>query len=328
MTCRMMSVVLVAVLVAGCEPQPSPLPIVGTLERDRLELVADARERIVEVLVGEGDVVEAGDVLMRLDQSLYDSELVQARATWDRAEQRLAELIRGPRTEQIESARAELEALENTLETSRLEYNRVRALVEERVSTEARLDRADGAVKVGTSNVRAAEARLAELLEGTTLEELGQARASVAEADAIYARIQLLADRLVIHAPRAGRIDAIPYKLGERPPVGATIIVMMADGAPYARVYIPEPLRAGVTPGLAASIVVDGVDGSFAGLVRFVSADAAFTPYYSLTQRDRSRLSYVAEITLTESAARDLPTGVPVEVDFPSLRPPEASGSQ
>ena len=167
-----------------------------------------------------------------------------------------------PRTEQIESARAELEALENTLETSRLEYNRVRALVEERVSTEARLDRADGAVKVGTSNVRAAEARLAELLEGTTLEELGQARASVAEADAIYARIQLLADRLVIHAPRAGRIDAIPYKLGERPPVGATIIVMMADGAPYARVYIPEPLRAGVTPGLAASIVVDGVDGT------------------------------------------------------------------
>ncbi len=328
MTRRMMCVALSAVLVAGCQPQPSPLPIVGTLERDRLELVADARERIVEVLVSEGDVVEAGDVLMRLDRSLYDSDLLQARATWDRAEQRLAELIRGPRTEQIETARAELEALENTLETARLEYNRVRALVEERVFTEARLDRADGAVKVGTSNVRAAEARLAELLEGTTLEELGQARASVAEAEAIHARIQLLADRLAIHAPRAGRIDAIPYKLGERPPLGATVIVMMADGAPYARVYVPEPLRAGVTPGLAASIVVDGVDGTFAGLVRFVSEDAAFTPYYSLTQRDRSRLSYVAEITLTEAAARDLPTGVPVEVDFPSLRPAVESGSQ
>ncbi len=328
MTCRMMCVVSIAALVAGCEPQPSPLPIVGTLERDRLELVADARERIVEVLVSEGDVVEAGDVLMRLDQSLYDSDLVQARATWDRADQRLAELIRGPRTEQIETARAELEALENTLETARLEYNRVRALVEERVSTEARLDRANGAVKVGTSNVRAAEARLAELLEGTTLEELGQARASVAEAEAIHARIQLLADRLAIHAPRAGRIDAIPYKLGERPPMGATVIVMMADGAPYARVYVPEPLRAAVTPGLAASIVVDGLDRTFAGSVRFVSADAAFTPYYSLTQRDRSRLSYVAEITLTEPAARNLPTGVPVEVDFPSLRPAVESGSQ
>lgn len=328
MTFRMICVVLIAALFAGCEPQPSTLPIVGTLERDRLELVAEARERIVEILASEGDVVETGDVLLRLDQSLFNSDLSQARATWDRADQRLAELIRGPRTEQIEMARAELEALENTLETERLEYNRVRELVQERVFTEARLDRVEGAVKVATSNVRAGEARLSELLEGTTLEELGQARASVAEAEAAHTRIQLLADRLVIHAPRAGRIDAIPYKLGERPPMGATVMVMMASGAPYARVYVPGPLRANVAPGLVATVVVDGVDGSFSGVVRFVSADAAFTPYYSLTQRDRSRLSYVAEITLTDPAARDLPTGVPVEINFPSLRPEATSGSQ
>ena len=328
MTYRMTGLLLIGALLAGCEPAPSPLPIVGTLERDRLELVADARERILEVHVVEGQVVQGGDVLMRLDQSLYEFDLLQARANWDRAEQRLAELIRGPRTEQIETARAELDALENTLETERLEYNRIRALVEERVFTEARLDRADGAVKVAQSNVRASEARLAELLEGTTLEELGQARASVAEAEAAYSRVQLLADRLVIRAPRAGRIDAMPYKLGERPPAGATVVVIMADGAPYARVYIPEPLRAAVAPGLEAAVVVDGLDGEFAGTVRWVSADASFTPYYSLTQRDRSRLSYVAEITLAGAAALDLPTGVPVQVDFPSLRPAPASGSQ
>ncbi len=115
MVCRIVCAVFSAALLLGCQPPPSALPIVGTLERDRLELVADARERIVEVLVSEGDVVEAGDVLMRLDRSLYDSDLLQARATWDRAEQRLAELIRGPRREQIETARAELEALETTL---------------------------------------------------------------------------------------------------------------------------------------------------------------------------------------------------------------------
>ncbi|MCZ6727350.1 MAG: HlyD family efflux transporter periplasmic adaptor subunit [Acidobacteria bacterium] len=323
----MVCAVCSAALLVGCQPPPSALPIVGTLERDRLELVAEARERIVEVLVSEGDVVEAGAILMRLDQSLYTSDLSQARATWDRAEQRVAELIRGPRSEQIDRARAELEALENTLEIARLEHNRVRALVEEHVFTEADLDRANSTVKVSMSNARAAEARLAEFLEGTTAEELGQARASVAEAAAAHGRIQLLADRLVIHAPRAGRIDAMPYKLGERPPVGATVLVMMAEGAPYARVYVPEPLRAGITPGLSSTIVVDGVDGSFAGSVRWVSADATFTPYFSLTQRDRSRLSYVAEITLTEPAARELPTGVPVEVDFPSLRPQSASGS-
>ena len=54
-------------------------------------------------------------------------------------------------------------------------------------------------------------------------------------------------------------------------------------------------------------------------LVRFLSAQAAFTPYYALTQRDRSRLSYLMEVTLTEPAAKELPTGVPVEVRTPAI---------
>ena len=319
---------LMAALAGACEPQQGPLPVVGTLERDRLELVAEARERIVEVLVTEGDVVAVGDVLMRLDQSLFEPDLAQARAGWDRAEQRLAELIRGSRTQQIESSRAELEARANELDTQRLEYARVETLVERRIMTQADLDRIDGAVKVAAANVEAAEARLADLIDGTTREQLAQARATVAEAEAGIGRIQLLADRLVLYAPRAGTIDAIPYKLGERPPPGATVIVMLADDAPYARVYVPEPLRAGVTVGLEAEVFIDGVEGSFAGRVRYVSSEASFTPYFALTQRDRSRLSYVAEVTLTETRARDLPTGVPVEVDFPSLRPAPAAGSQ
>ena len=133
--------------------------------------------------------------------------------------------------------------------------------------TAADLDRISGAVKVASARVEAAEARLADLVEGTTREELAQARASVAEAEAGVGRVQLLAERLVIRAPRAGTIDAIPYKLGERPPPGATVIVMLAAAAPYARVYVPEPLRASVTPGLEAQVAVDGVDGTFAGRV-------------------------------------------------------------
>ncbi|MGH8287055.1 MAG: hypothetical protein ACRETT_15000, partial [Steroidobacteraceae bacterium] len=106
-------------------------------------------------------------------------------------------------------------------------------------------------------------------------------------------------------------------KLGERPPAGAAVVVMLADGAPYARVHVPEPLRVGVTAGLAARVHVDGFEEPFAGQVRYISAEAAFTPYFALTQRDRSRLSYLAEVTLTEARAARLPTGIPVEVSFP-----------
>jgi len=319
---------LLAVAVSACEPEPGPLPIVGTLERDRLELVADARERIVELLVEEGDKVAEGQVLMRLDQSLHEADLAQARAAEVRAEQRLAELVRGPRDQRIETARAELEARVQELQTQRLEYERIATLVSRNVLNTADMDRIEGAVNVAEANVEAAEARLADLLEGTTAEELAQARASVDEAQAVLDRIRLLADRLVVRAPRPGVVDALPYELGERPPPGATVAVLLAEGQPYARVYVPEPLRAGIVAGLAAQVLVDGVEQSFAGSVRWVSSEASFTPYYALTQRDRSRLSYVAEITLTGAAAQQLPTGMPVRVDFPGLQPASSPDAQ
>ena len=48
--------------------------------------------------------------------------------------------------------------------------------------------------------------------------------------------------------------------------------------------------------------------------MRYVSSEAAFTPYYALNARERSRLAYLAEVELTEADATTLPTGLPVEV--------------
>ena len=59
---------------------------------------------------------------------------------------------------------------------------------------------------------------------------------------------------------------------------------------------------------------VDGIDREFRGRVRYVSSDAAFTPYYSLTQRERRRLAFLAEVELTGPEAVSLPVGVPAQV--------------
>ncbi|GAG92015.1 unnamed protein product, partial [marine sediment metagenome] len=40
-----------------------------------------------------------------------------------------------------------------------------------------------------------------------------------------------------------------------------------------------------------------------------------FTPYFALTEHDRSRLSYLAEVDVPDASS--LPSGVPLEVDFP-----------
>lgn len=306
-------------LIAGCESEQSPLPLVGTLERDRIEVPAQAWEVLVDIPVREGDAVEAGQLLARQDPTLARSRLEQAAAAQQRAARRLAELERGPRAEEIRAARARLEGAESQLEADDKALRRVRELVDRALLSESELDDARARQEVSAATRDEAAARLAELVAGTTVEELDQARAVLEEARAAVAERRLDLDRLQLNAPVAGVVDAIPYKTGDRPPAGATVIVLLAGSAPYGRVYVPEPIRASVTPGMAAVVTVDGIPGAFEGRVRTVSSEAVFTPYFALTERDRSRLAYVAEVTLTGDKAEELPTGLPVEVDFPGL---------
>jgi HlyD family secretion protein len=79
---------------------------------------------------------------------------------------------------------------------------------------------------------------------------------------------------------------------------------------------VPAPIRARVKVGTAATLRVDGVDRTFRGQVRFVASDAEFTPYYSLTAADRSRLSFLAEVVFENDEAATIPSGIPVDVSL------------
>lgn len=61
-------------------------------------------------------------------------------------------------------------------------------------------------------------------------------------------------------APRDGIVDSLPYEVGDEPPVGAPLAVLLVGKAPHARVYIPEPIRADVGVGQRARVFVDGLD--------------------------------------------------------------------
>lgn len=288
--------------------------ILGTLERDRLELVAEANEPIVEVKVREGDAVKAGQLLLRQELGPMQARLDQAIAARSVAEHRLAELVKGPRAQEIAEARAALESAESTFDTEEREYRRVQDLVQRKLLSQSELDQARARRDSAAGAQKQAAARLKLLLEGTRIEEVEQAEAALKQAQAVLVEVQTSAARYNVTAPRDGRIEAFPYKLGERPPAGSPLVVMLAEGVPYARVYVPEERRVQFVPGTAVRVTVDGRDEALAGSVRFVSAEAAFTPYYALTQEDRSRLSYLAEIDLTDAAAADLPVGLPVQV--------------
>jgi HlyD family secretion protein len=307
----------VATAIAGCARKDEAWEVHGTLERDRLELVAESHEQIIDIPVKEGDHVAAGAVVLRQEAGTMQPRLDQARASVDEAGRHLAELQSGPRQREIDEARAALAGAESALETETREYARVRSLVERKLVSASSLDQAQARRDAARSSRDQAGSRLKLLQEGTRIEQLQQAQAALARSRAAFAELETTAARYVVHAPRPGTIEALPYKLGERPPAGAPVVVMLADGTPYARVHVPETLRARFAAGSRVLARVDGIAEPLAGTVRYISAEAAFTPYYALTQKDRTRLSYLAEVTLDDARAAALPAGIPVQVTLP-----------
>lgn len=304
-------VIPLALLLAACGREDDAL--LGTLERDRVELVAEAHEPIIAVAVREGEAVEAGRVLLQLDPAAVEARLARARAAARQAERRHEELLSGPRREQLREARALAQGAAARAEAESQEFERVQALVADRLMPANALDRQRAARDSAIAEDRASKERLAELEHGTRSEVVAQAAAALDAARAEVTGLELSLARHTVTAPRAGVIDALPYELGERPPPGAPLAVLLAAGQPYARVFIPEPRRAGVAAGSPATVRVDGSDREWRAEVRYVSSQAAFTPYYSLNERDRGRLSFLAELVLTEPEAVALPTGMPVE---------------
>ncbi|HZF26601.1 MAG TPA: HlyD family efflux transporter periplasmic adaptor subunit [Steroidobacteraceae bacterium] len=300
----------------GCNGSQTPDVALGTLERDRLELPAEAHEPIVEVHAREGDHVTAGQVLLRLDDANGTAQVASLKAQASGAQHRLDELIRGPRAEDILEARARLAGAEAQLESESKEYERVREMVARKLTSQSSLDRQRAARDSAEASRKAANAQLTLLLKGTRIEELDQARDALAQAQAQLQQAELSAQRLTVKAPRAGIVEALPFKLGDRPPAGDPVVVMLADGTTYARVYVPEPIRAQVRPDAPASVHIDGMAQPYEGRVRYISNEATFTPYFALTQKDRSRLSYLAHVDLMGPQAATLPVGIPVEVRF------------
>lgn len=305
---------------SACGPGGESVAALGTLERDRIELVAESSEPITRVLVEEGETVDIGAVLVQQDTARSEIALVRARAEEAVALSALQEAEKGPRQQQISQARARLAAATSAVKTAQLELDRQLSLVKRQIAPQSRADILQGQYEEAVARRDEAQAVLDEMLEGTRSEDIDQARSRYASAQATVEDLNLTLERGATRSPVLGVVESLPFEIGERPPFGATIAVVLAKGRTYARVHVSEPLRAKLKRGSEAKIMIDGRDAPLDGSLRWISSDAAFTPYFALNQHDRSRLSYLAEVdVVNESEA--LPIGIPVEVVFTDLAP-------
>lgn len=310
------TILLVSLLaLVACDSQESNQRVVGQLESDRIEITAEVSEPIVERTVVEGQAVDAGQLLISQDTSRIESRIAEARASELQAQARLDELIRGPRKELIVAAQANVQGAKDELEFRETDLTRAQQVFERNLASHEIRDRAKAARDNAKANLESLEAKLEELLTGTTPEELRQAQELVSQAQARIASLKIDFQRHSSVAPVDVVVDSLLFEVGERPAIGQPMAILLSGRQPYARVFVSESMRVHVTPGTSARIFVDGLEEPLEGRVRWVASEAAFTPYFALTEHDRGRLSFAAKVDVLNASTR-LPDGVPVEVEL------------
>lgn len=312
---KTISLLVALTLLAACDAQDANQRIVGQLESDRIEITAEVAEPIIERAVIEGQAVKAGALLISQDTSRIESRLAEAKASELQARARLDELIRGPRKELIVAARANVQGAQDELEFREIDLARAQEIFERNLASDAIRDRAQAARDNAQAQLQSLQANLEELLTGTTPEELRQAEEAVSQAAARLASLAIDLERHSSSAPVDSVVDSLLFEVGEKPAIGQPMAILLSGQQPYARVFVTESLRVHVTPGTRARIFVDGLEQALDGRVRWVANEAAFTPYFALTEHDRGRLSYAAKVDVLNRDER-LPDGVPVEVEL------------
>lgn len=144
----------------------------GTVQPvQRVNLSPKGSGRIAELFVEQGDKVEAGQIIARMESRDVEAQLAQAKAREASIRAKLAKIEAGNRSEDIASARARLDQAEASL--AQLQAG---SRVEEVAGARARLEQT--------------QARLQQLKAGSRVEEVNQGRARLAQAQARLADAQ------------------------------------------------------------------------------------------------------------------------------------------
>lgn len=298
----------------GCAPDNNLA--LGTLERDRILLKATAAEIVTQLPVAEGKDVQAGDLIVQLDDSRQQARVNKAHASVAAAEAYLAKLQHGARSEDIAAARSLVDGAKAQVLEAQKNYERSTTLANKKLVGAAEVDAARAKRDSAQATLNHAHESLLALTNGTRVEDLQQAEAQVELAQASLMLEQQSLRELSARATHAGRLDYLPKNLGERTSVGETIAVLLSDAAPYARVYVPQTQRLRLNIGQSIPVHIDGLADPVSGTLRWISQDPAFTPYFALNSSDRARLVYMAEVELPVASGH-LPSGLPVQVELP-----------
>lgn len=316
-------------LTSGSEPARD-LMLYGNVDLRQVALAFNNSERIAAVLVQEGDRVERGQVLARLDGSRLEPQVAQAEARVAARRHAVERLRNGSRPEEIAQARANVASALADATNARGQYERLETLAHNsagRGVSQQDLDNAKAALDVAEAKLAVNQKVLDLAIVGARKEDIGQAEAELRadEAQLAFLRQELADVQLV--APVDAVVRTRLMEPGEMASPQRPVFSLAITDPKWVRAYVAEPDLGKLRTGMTASVAVDSFpDRRFEGWVGFISPVAEFTPKTVQTEELRTSLVYEVRVFVKDPSDQ-LHLGSPTTVHLPPNGDASSSGT-
>jgi len=332
---RILFITLIILLAAGLlfylltrekEGEDHFIRVSGNVETTEVDVGFKIPGRIVSRPFEEGDWVEKGQVLAKLDDEDLRNRLEVARATLLSARARLDKLLAGSRPEEIREAEAAVHQAQFDSENKQITFERMKSLHERGVIPRETYDNAETALKVAKATLQRAKENYQLVKEGPRKEDIDDARAQVEQARASLKLAETQFSYAVLYSPLSGVVLVKSGEIGEVVNPGTPILTLADIKNVWLKSYIPETDLGKVKWGQEVIVTTDlRPKKEYKGKISFISSQAEFTPKQIQTEKERVTLVYRIKIDIP-NPDRELKPGMPADGKIllpssPSQRP-------
>ncbi len=286
-------------------PAAAPIILVsGNIEAHQSVLgFKTVQSRVVELPFDEGQWVDKGTLIARLDDSDYRQQVAINEAALKMAQRQLAAA-----QQNLSAASQTVESDAADLEFRQQEYDRAAQLLKQGSSTVEQRDQTYSALRQSTA-VRLRDVALQRAAE----RQVELATASIRSAEETLKMSQIVLGYTVLYAPFSGVIEVRQAELGEIMVPGTPVVTLADLDHVWLRAYINETDIGKVRHGQTATVTTDTYPGKkYTGRVSFISSNAEFTPKSVETHAERVTLVYRIRIDL-DNPSHELVPGMPAD---------------
>ena len=293
------------------------LTLFGNVDIRQVSLAFEQSGRIQQMNAQEGDHIQKGDVLAKLNTDALNIQLQQAEAQLKVQQQTVIEQDAGTRPEQIAQAEAQLASAKAQFDKAEKDLKRLQVLFHDTAGqaiSKQELDYAQSNQATAAASVKEKTANLALLKNGARSEDREAAKAQFDASKANLDLIRYQIQQSVLTAPVNAVVRARLQEAGDMTTAQKPVYTLALTNPKWVRVYANEKDLNAIQMGAAAQVIRDSQPNQpIDGKIGYISSVAEFTPKTVQTEDIRTTLVYEVRVHVNDPQDA-LKMGQPVTV--------------